>query len=256
MTIQDKPTGKQLVALKNKIVSGFGDSNWRELAALTETLDMIEGHPRLLRSLSWGDEDYDGHVLSVLKDMIDADPQNYAIILDYVSRHCSETGEFISSHDDDQRKVTFSPNAFKIPDTTPNPGLISVMMPFEVSMNGVYEAIQKAASRTGFLCKRADDIWDDSTVIQDVFSLIFESYIVVCDFSGRNANVFYEAGIAHTLGKHVVPITQNPEDIPFDLRHHRYARYLNNNEGRLALQKELEARFQTLAGKRMKLLWS
>ena len=226
MTMQNKPTGKQLVALKNKIVSGFGDSNWRELGALTETLDMIERHPRLLRSLSWGDEDYDGHVLTVLKDMIDADPQNHAIILDYVSHHCPETGEFISSHDEDQRKVTFSPNAFKIPDKTPNPDLISVMMPFELSMNNVYDAIQKAAGQTGFLCKRTDDIWDDSTVIQDVFSLIFESYIVVCDFSGRNANVFYEAGIAHTLGKHVVPITQNPEDIPFDLRHHRYAKYL------------------------------
>jgi len=79
---------------------------------------------------------------------------------------------------------------------------------------------------------------------------------VVCDFSGRNANVFYEAGIAHTLGKHVVPITQNPEDIPFDLRHHRYARYLNNNEGCKALETDLKNRFQTLAGKRTRLLWS
>lgn len=256
MNSSEKPTGKQLVALKNRVLAGFNDSNWRELGALTETFDMIERHPRLLRSLSWGDEDYEDHILSVLKDIIDADQQNYAIILDYVSRHCPETGEFISSHEDDQRKVTFSPNAFKIPETTPNPDLISVMMPFDISMKGVYEAIQDAAHETGFNCKRADDIWDDSTVIQDVFSLIFESYIVVCDFSGRNANVFYEAGIAHTLGKHVVPITQNPEDIPFDLRHHRYARYLNNNEGRLALQKELEARFQTLAAKRTKLLWS
>jgi hypothetical protein len=256
MNSPEKPSGKQLVALKNQIVAGFSDSNWRELGALTETLDMIQGHSRLLRSLSWGDEDYDGHVLTVLKDMIDADPQNHAIIRDYVSRHCPESGEFISSHDEDQRKITFSPTAFNIPDKNPNPDLISVMMPFEATMNSVYETIQSASSATGFICKRADDIWDDSTVIQDVFSLIFESYIVVCDFSGRNANVFYEAGIAHTLGKHVVPITQNPDDIPFDLRHHRYARYLNNNEGREALQKDLETRFQTLSAKRKRLLWS
>lgn len=256
MNIPDKPTGKQLVALKNQIAAGFSDSNWRELGALTETLDMIEGHPRLLRSLSWGDEDYDGHVLTVLKDMIDADPQNYAIIRDYVSSHCPESGEFISSHDEDQRKITFTPTAFKVPDIIPKTDLISVMMPFDISMNSVYESIQSAAKATGFVCKRADDIWDDSTVIQDVFSLIFESYIVVCDFSGRNPNVFYEAGIAHTLGKHVVPITQNPGDIPFDLRHHRYARYLNNSEGRKALESDLRTRFQTLAGKRARLLWS
>jgi hypothetical protein len=29
--------------------------------------------------------------------------------------------------------------------------------------------------------------------------------IVVVDFDTRNPNVFYETGIAHTLGKHVVP---------------------------------------------------
>ena len=256
MNLPDKPTGKQLVALKNQIAAGFSDSNWRELGALTETLDMIERHPRLLRSLSWGDEDYDGHALTVLKDMIDVDPQNHAIIRDYVSRHCPESGEYISSHDEDQRKITFTPTTFKVPDITPKTDLISVMMPFDIAMSSVYKAIQSAAKATGFVCKRADDIWDDSTVIQDVFSLIFESYIVVCDFSGRNPNVFYEAGIAHTLGKHVVPITQNPDDIPFDLRHDRYARYLNNSEGRKALETDLKTRFQTLAGKRTRLLWS
>ena len=255
MNSPGKPTGKQLVAMKNQIVSNFSESNWREIGALTETLDMIERHSRLLRSLSWGDDDYDGHVLTVLKDMIDADEQNLAIIRDYISRHCSDSGEFVSSHDEDQRKITFSPVAFKIPNTKPNPDLISVMMPFSSTLDGVYDAIQSAAKAVGFICKRADDIWDDSTVIQDVFSLIFESYIVVCDFSGRNPNVFYEAGIAHTLGKHVVPITQNADDIPFDLRHHRYASYLNNNEGRIVLYEDLKKRFQTLSNKKIGLIW-
>jgi len=256
MNFSDKPTGKQLVALKNRIVACFNDSNWIELGTLTETHDMIKSHPRLLRSLSWGDEDYDGHVLTVLKAMIDANTRNYAIIHDYVSRHCPESGEFISSHDEDQRKITFTPTVFKIPDIKPNPNLISVMMSFDVAMNDVYETIKSAAKATGFVCKRADDIWEDSTVMQDVFSLIFESYIVVCDFSGRNANVFYEAGIAHTLGKYIVPITQNTDDIPFDLRHHRYVHYLNNSEGCKSLEIELKKRFQTLADKKTKLLWS
>ena len=50
----------------------------------------------------------------------------------------------------------------------------------------------------------------------------FKSRIVICDFSERNPNVFYEVGIAHTLGKHVIPITQTPNDVPFDLQHPRY----------------------------------
>ncbi len=108
----------------------------------------------------------------------------------------------------------------------------------------------------GFQCLRADDIWDDSTVIQDVFSLIFRSHIVICDFSGRNPNVFYEAGIAHTLGKHVVPITQSADDIPFDLRHHRYALYLNNTEGRGKLRSELIARLRGLSEKKIHIPWA
>ena len=98
----------------------------------------------------------------------------------------------------------------------------------------------------GMKALRAKDIWLHSAVIQDVFSLIFRSAIVVCDFTGKNPNVFYEAGIAHTLGKHVVPITQADADIPFDLRHHRYLSYLNNGEGREQLRNGLNQRFWSL----------
>lgn len=61
-----------------------------------------------------------------------------------------------------------------------------------------------------------------------------------------NPNVFYEAGIAHTLGKHVIPITQVADHIPFDLRHHRYIHYLNNKEGLAKLGAEVASRVGTL----------
>ena len=70
--------------------------------------------------------------------------------------------------------------------------------------------------------------------------MIYCSSIVIVDFSGRNPNVFYEAGIAHTLEKNVIPITQSLDDIPFDLRHHRVLKYLNNNEGLNMMENDLE----------------
>jgi len=252
----NRPTGRQLVALKKQIVNGFNESHWRELGMLTETHDMIVRHPRLLRSLSWDDPDYEGHALSMIKNIIDADPDNYAILLDYVGRTCPEGGEFVSCEDEGARRIVFSPMVFRIPEGKPHVDLISVMMPFDAPLRPVYETIKKAANATGYQCKRVDDIWDNSTVIQDVFSLIFESYVVVCDFTDKNPNVFYEAGIAHTLGKHVIPITQNREHIPFDLRHHRYAQYLNNAEGREALQQELKARMKVLAKKKSQTNWA
>jgi len=74
------------------------------------------------------------------------------------------------------------------------------------------------------------------------------SRAVVCDCTDRNPNVFYEIGIAHTLGREVVLLSQNGADIPFDLRHLRYIPYLNNVEGRPALSDALADRLSALVG--------
>ena len=251
--MNSKISGPQLIQLKNEVVADFDASNWRELGALTNTLDQVESHPRLLRSLSWGDDDYDGLALTFLRKMIGSNDENLGVVQDYVSKKCTNSGENVSSEETDTRKIVFSPNIFQIPNGSIDFNLISVMMPFGPQLSPVYESIKEASKKAGFECKRADDIWDNSTVIQDVFSLIFQSYIVVCDFTAKNPNVFYEAGIAHTLGKHVVPITQTAGDIPFDLQHHRYLLYLNNGEGREKLKEELTSRFSTLAAKRQQI---
>jgi len=141
------------------------------------------------------------------------------------------------------------PTVFQIPEhENIEPTLASAMMPFDAGFNAVYEAIQQASSNAGLRCRRADDIWENAAIIQDVVALIDRSRIVVCDCSGRNPNVFYEAGIAHALGREVILITQSEHDIPFDLRHLRYIRYHNNGEGRAALTQALQARMQTLLG--------
>jgi hypothetical protein len=46
------------------------------------------------------------------------------------------------------------------------------------------------------------------------FSPIDRSKAVICDCPNRNSNVFYEIGIAHTLGREVILITQIDADIP------------------------------------------
>jgi hypothetical protein len=248
--MNSKLSGTQLIQLKNSVVEDFDASNWRELGALTNTLDQVENHDRLLRSLSWNDDDYGGLALTFLRKMIGSSDENLAVVQDYISKKCTVSGEDVSSESTSERKVVFSPNIFNLPSESVDPNLVSVMMPFTPSLNPVYDSIQSAAQQQKLVCTRADDIWNHSTVIQDIFSLIFRSFIVVCDFSGKNPNVFYEAGIAHTLGKHVIPITQSEQDIPFDLQHHRYIKYLNNSEGLGELQKSLSSRLSTLNSKR------
>jgi hypothetical protein len=159
------------------------------------------------------------------------------------------TGKFISTEVneiDAVQQITFTPSVFKIPKKPTNSKLISVMMPFSPAYRGTYEAIKKVADYMELECLRADDIWENSTFIQDIFDLIFCSRIVIVDFSERNPNVMYETGIAHTLGKVVIPITQSLNDIPSDLGHHRALKYLPNDEGYRNLSNELYKRIKTI----------
>ena len=237
---------KRLIALCRTAVANFNAGDWQTLGAHTGQMNVITGHDRLLRSLSFNDPDYPGNAHAVMFKLVELDPANLGVIADYIAGIYGEDGESISTTPGRSRSIIFTPSVFEAPDGGIETDLIAVMTPFAPQFEGVFDAIKGAASAAGFRTLRAKDIWEHSAVIQDVFSLIFKAHIVVCDFTGKNPNVFYEAEIAHTLGKHVVPITQSAADIPFDLQHHRYQPYLNNAEGRSDLQIALSARFKSL----------
>lgn len=140
-----------------------------------------------------------------------------------------------------------SPKVFALPQHEAiESTLVSAMMPFEMSFDVVYGTLKDASRLAGLRCRRADDIWENPAVIQDVVSLIDKSRVVIADCTSRNPNVFYEIGIAHTLGREVILITQNESDVPFDLRHLRYIKYLNNQEGLAKLSEVLQARLEAI----------
>ncbi len=145
------------------------------------------------------------------------------------------------------RAQAVSPTVFSLPNLEIDTELVSVMMPFDASFKQVYAAIQRACTEANLRCLRADDIWRESIVIQEVVNLLFRSSVVVADFSTRNPNVMYETGIAHTLGRPVIPISQSLDDVPFDLRHHRILKYLPNGEGLTSMQATLAERLKTLS---------
>lgn len=142
-----------------------------------------------------------------------------------------------------------APSVFQLDPPPIDENLISVMMPFAATFSGVYTAIQGIATELGMTCKRADDIWIHTHIIQDVVSLISKAKVVICDLSGRNPNVFYEAGIAHAIGAEVILISQHKSDVPFDLQHIRYINYLPNAEGIAELAINLKRRLQTVTGR-------
>jgi hypothetical protein len=74
-----------IVAIKRRIASVFDTSKWYELAHLAyEGEKVVLEHGRLLRSLGFGDDDYEANIIEVVKTLLDCNPGNLDIILDYI----------------------------------------------------------------------------------------------------------------------------------------------------------------------------
>jgi hypothetical protein len=168
----------------------------------------------------------------------------------YTSSLVSTDGKFVSTaHRSPEKatKITFSPRVFEVPEgIEPKKDLVAIMMPFG-GFDGVHRAIKGACSKAKLETRRADDIWDNDTILQDIFDLIYAAEIVVSDFTNRNPNVMYETGVAHTLGKHVIPITQTLEHVPSNLHGHRALLYVGaNSQGLEKLEADLYKRLVTI----------
>jgi len=230
--------GKLILELKRRIEKDFSQGDWDEVGLLTECTKIIEGHPRLLRSLHFGDEDYSGNIISVLKSMDSYNPNAISEVKLFLDERYPDQNMVYISAKPSERKIIFSPDVFSIPNGDVEDDLVAVMMPFS-GFTLVYNAIKSACEKSNLRYLRADDIWDNSTIIQDIFDIIYRAKIVIVDYSGKNPNVMYETGIAHTLGKTVIPIAQSMSDIPSDTIHHRALLYLNNTEGLQKLSDDL-----------------
>ena len=54
--------------------------------------------------------------------------------------------------------------------------------------------------------------------MHDIWDAVSASRVLLADLTNKNANVFYELGLAHAAKKPVLMLTQSIEDVPFDLR--------------------------------------
>ena len=120
--------------------------------------------------------------------------------------------------------------------------LVFVLSPFEEPFDTIYEDHIRTAVENidGLSCLRADDIYDNRPIIEDIWQYTNEARILIAELTGRNPSVFYETGMAHTVGKEVILITQSMEDVPFDLKHLRCIVYEYTPRGIATLEENLK----------------
>lgn len=102
-----------------------------------------------------------------------------------------------------------------------------VMQPFAAPLGDYYATIyEPAIEKAGLKSVRADDeIFGTGKIIDQIWSGINSARVLVAELTMRNANVFYELGLAHALRKPVILVSSNKEDVPFDIGHVRVIYY-------------------------------
>ena len=104
-----------------------------------------------------------------------------------------------------------------------------IAMPFgekgtekELESDKVYAAIRQACEKAGFKGRRSDheSLFDPKNLglMAEITELIVTSHIVIVDMRDRNANVFYELGIADTLGKPMILLFDDNGKVPADVQ--------------------------------------
>lgn len=133
----------------------------------------------------------------------------------------------------------------------PDFDLVFVLMPFAQPYDDIYQGcIKPTIEELSARPVRADDVFHNKPIMEVIWELINKAVVVVADLTGRNANVFYEVGIAHTLGKEVILLAQSMDDIPFDLRHVNVIVYQWTPPGAQKMKAKLAATLHTILRER------
>ncbi len=163
----------------------------------------------------------------------------------HVTLQLNESGRIVITEkriehiaDKEPQKVTEEPKlmtvapVFRERNIKQEQNLCFVLMPFKPAFDRLYkDKIKPTIEACGFKCLRADDLFSPTPILEDVWIHICKSKAIVADVTGRNPNVFYEIGIAHTVGKPVIIIAQDKSDIPFDVAQFRYFLYSDDASG-------------------------
>lgn len=119
-----------------------------------------------------------------------------------------------------------------------------VAMPYAESWSAsVYcEMIEPAVTSAGLKCIRGDSIVRVGDLTQGIWGLILQAGIIIADISVLNANVFYELGLTHALGKDTVLLKRRDTLLPADFGGAHYYEYDLSDfvDGKNQLQQALE----------------
>ncbi len=93
------------------------------------------------------------------------------------------------------------------------------------TLNPVREALDLISGRLNIEIFQADYFNVEEQIVPQIIETIKKSDVVVADISNENPNIYYEVGIAHSMGKPVILVSQTNNFNRFSLLSYRFYNY-------------------------------
>jgi hypothetical protein len=125
---------------------------------------------------------------------------------------------------------------------------VFVVMQFTPEFNALYEhVICPICLEFGYEVIRADDIFTNGLIISDITQSIRDASVVIADITPNNANVFYEVGYSHAIGKPTILLSDKSRDkLPFDVSGFRTLFYDNTIAGKQGIEERLRRHLENI----------
>jgi len=163
----------------------------------------------------------------------------------YDARRATDTTRV---NEDDPDAITVKPVFSRVSRSPEFQSDVFVIMPFAKEYTEVFtKIILPIEEDLEITIKRGDDegLASNHHIMDEIWYLLYNTKLVIADCTGKNPNVFYELGIAHTLGKPVLVITQD-DKAPFDIASRRIIFYKNTVGGAEELKNTLIERIRLI----------
>lgn len=126
--------------------------------------------------------------------------------------------------------------------------LCFAVMQFTEDFNILYkDVIKPVCEEFGYRTVRGDDFYTSGQILEDITQSIRSAALIIADVTPDNANVFYEVGYAHGIGKPTILLSDRTrQKLPFDISGFRTLFYDNTIGGKAAVEQRLRQHLEAI----------
>ncbi len=107
---------------------------------------------------------------------------------------------------------------------------VFVLTPFHERYEQTFLTIKAGCDLNKLVAVRGDESFKAGNILKHIIEQIIISPFIIANINGRNPNVHYELGIAHSLGKNILLVSEGVDEIAFDLQSERVLTYSSHRD--------------------------